>query len=69
MIFSCAVRFPKNNFKIPDLSLPSCNATNNAPALVQKIAPAKKRSCRSWGGFWGAAFSLATEEQLNKALP
>ncbi len=44
------------------------NATNSAPALVQKIAPAKKRSRRSWGGFWGAAFSLATEEQLNKAL-
>ncbi len=44
------------------------NATNNAPAPVQKNAPAKKRSRRSWGGFWGAAFSLATEEQLNKAL-
>jgi hypothetical protein len=26
------------------------------------------RNQRSWGGFWGAAFSLATEEQLNKAL-
>jgi hypothetical protein len=44
------------------------NATNNAPAPTQKNAPAKKRSRRSWGGFWGAAFSLATEEQLNKAL-
>ena len=44
------------------------NATNNVPAVVQKIAPAKKRSRRSWGGFWGAAFSLATKEQLNKAL-
>jgi hypothetical protein len=56
---------PKVSLKIKMLAY---NATNSAPALVQKIAPAKKRSRRSWGGFWGAAFSLATEEQLNKAL-
>jgi hypothetical protein len=50
---------PKVSLKIKMLAY---NATNNAPA------PAQKRGRRSWGGFWGAAFSLATEEQLNKAL-
>jgi hypothetical protein len=48
---------PKVSLKIKMLAY---NATNNV--LVQKRGP------RSWGGFWGAAFSLATEEQLNKAL-
>jgi hypothetical protein len=48
---------PKVSLKIKMLAY---NATNNAPV--------QKRSRRSWGGFWGAAFSLATEEQLNKAL-
>ena len=27
-----------------------------------------QRNKRSWGGFWGSAFSLATQEDMNKAL-
>jgi hypothetical protein len=56
---------PKTSLKIKMLAY---NATNNIPAVVQKVAPTKKRSRRSWGGFWGAALSLATEDQLNQAL-
>ena len=51
--------------------IPVANIKNQTKPLKIKVkttTTSKTRTKRSWGGFWGSAFALATQEDMNKVL-